>query len=311
MNHKKESAGVFIWRLLYPVLIFLGVEMAIEMIVMYAYMFHEISEGNITPEEINSSAEIVENFVQRSSIYITIARSAVLIPLYLYFMKRDNARDRIYGRYKEYSPYNRVWIIPVILAGAAAALGFNHVVPFLMEAVQGGINAIARSLFGKSGAVDFFSTYDNLSQIIYSGGLFLQVAATAVAAPVVEELLFRGLIFKRMRDSLKFVPAALLSSLIFGLVHANALQFAYAFILGLLLAYVYEQFKTVWAPVLFHSGANLISVIITAIAPDGIGLGIGGYMLLTVVELAVTFLLLWVIRLKVNRIPVDKGGKNE
>ena len=99
MNQKKESAGVFIWRLLYPVLIFLGVEITIEMIVMYGYMYHEISRGNITAEEMGASSEIIEDFVHRSSIYITIARSAVLIPLYLFFMKRDVARDKVYGRY--------------------------------------------------------------------------------------------------------------------------------------------------------------------------------------------------------------------
>ena len=306
MNQKKESAGVFIWRLLYPVLIFLGVEITIEMIVMYGYMYHEISRGNITAEEIGASSEIIEDFVHRSSIYITIARSAVLIPLYLFFMKRDVARDKVYGRYTKYSDYDRKWLILVPIAGFTAAVGFNHVVPFMMEALQNAINVIGRSWFGKSGLVDFFSTYDDLSQIIYSGGIAVQILATAVAAPIVEEFLFRGLIFKRLRDSLKFVPSALLSALLFDIIHANALQFAYAFILGLLLAYIYEQFKSVWAPVLFHAGANLISVIVTAIVPEeGIGLGMGGYMLLTVVELAVTFLLLWVIKLKVNRKPLD------
>lgn len=306
MNQKKESAGVFIWRLLYPVLIFLGVEITIEMIVMYGYMYHEISRGNITAEEIGASSEIIEDFVHRSSIYITIARSAVLIPLYLFFMKRDVARDKVYGRYTKYSDYDGKWLVLVPIAGFTAAVGFNHVVPFMMEALQNAINVIGRSWFGKSGLVDFFSTYDDLSQIIYSGGIAVQILATAVAAPIVEEFLFRGLIFKRLRDSLKFVPSTLLSALLFGIIHANALQFAYAFILGLLLAYIYEQFKSVWAPVLFHAGANLISVIVTAIVPEeGIGLGMGGYMLLTVVELAVTFLLLWVIKLKVNRKPLD------
>ena len=75
MNHKKESAGVFIWRLLYPVLIFLGVEMAIEMIVMYAYMFHEISEGNITPEEINSWLKLLR-ILYREAAYILQSQGA-------------------------------------------------------------------------------------------------------------------------------------------------------------------------------------------------------------------------------------------
>ena len=304
MNQKKESVGTFIWRLIYPVLIFIGVEMTIEMAVMYVYLFREISAGRMSPEAADAS--LLEDFVQRSSIYITIARSAVLIPLYLYFIRRDKARDEVYGRCTKYSPYEKKWLFLVPVAGFFAAVGFNHVVPFILEAVQSAVNVIARSWFGKSGAVDFFATYDNLSEVIYSGSIVVQVLATAVAAPVVEELLFRGIIYKRFRDSLGFVPSALLSSLFFGIIHANVLQFVYAFILGMILAYVYEQFKTVWAPVLFHSGANLISVIITAVTPEGgIGFGIGGYTLLTVAELAVTFIILWVIKLRVDRKPVS------
>ena len=36
---KKENVGTFVWRLVYPILIFVGVEMAIEMAALYIHMF--------------------------------------------------------------------------------------------------------------------------------------------------------------------------------------------------------------------------------------------------------------------------------
>jgi hypothetical protein len=43
----------------------------------------------------------------------------------------------------------------------------------------------------------------------------------------------------------------------------NLLQFIYATCLGLLLAYVYEQFRTILAPILLHAAANAFSILIT------------------------------------------------
>ena len=46
------------------------------------------------------------------------------------------------------------------------------------------------------------------------------------------------------------------------------MQLVYAFIIGLMLAYVYEKFKTIWVPIVFHMGANLISILITELLPQ-------------------------------------------
>ena len=35
--------------------------------------------------------------------------------------------------------------------------------------------------------------------------------------------------------------------------------------LGMVMAFLYERFRTIWAPILFHASANLISVIITEV----------------------------------------------
>ena len=80
-----------------------------------------------------------------------------------------------------------------------------------------------------------------------------------VLAPFVEEVLFRGLMFRRMREYMRFLPAAFLSSLLFGLMYGNMVQFIYATLIGLLLAFIYEHYGNLRAVVLFHAIGNLTS----------------------------------------------------
>jgi len=47
------------------------------------------------------------------------------------------------------------------------------------------------------------------------------------------------------------------SSLFFGCYHGNLVQAVYGSLLGLLIAYTYEKYKSFAAPVLFHAAANV------------------------------------------------------
>ena len=137
----------------------------------------------------------------------------------------------------------------------------------------------------------FSPKYQQVSEVIYSGGLFMEIVSAVIAAPILEELFFRGMIYKRLRDMINVKAAVVISALFFGAFHGNLVQFVYAFIIGLMLAYVYEKFKTIWAPVIFHIGANLISVLITEFMPQSMNNAavILGAMLISMV---LTFVLL-------------------
>ena len=126
--------------------------------------------------------------------------------------------------------------------------------------------------------------------------------ASAIAPPIVEELLFRGLIFKRLRNVTPAVWAMVISGLVFGIIHGNLVQFVYAFPIGVILAFIYEIFKTIWAPVIFHVSANFISVMLTNFLPGvEFNLTVGLLALVSVVTLAILFVILFVIDNKVKR----------
>jgi ABC-2 type transport system permease protein len=81
------------------------------------------------------------------------------------------------------------------------------------------------------------------------------LAALAIAAPVFEEFLFRGLIFGGLRRSMGLPAAALASAAIFGLVHPAAAVIPVA-AMGLCAALVYERTGALMAPMLVHALYN-------------------------------------------------------
>ena len=94
----------------------------------------------------------------------------------------------------------------------------------------------------------------------FSSGFALQLAGLGLIVPVTEELIFRGLFYERLREVMPIRWAILCAAAVFALYHGNPIQIIYAFPMALLLHFFYEQSGTLTAPILFHIGANLISV---------------------------------------------------
>lgn len=103
--------------------------------------------------------------------------------------------------------------------------------------------------------------YEETAAAFYSAGIGIQVLCLGILAPAAEELVFRGLMFRRLREGSEFFNAALYSSLVFGLYHGNLVQMIYGFIMGLMLAYVYEKYGSFKAPLLAHIVVNLTAVL--------------------------------------------------
>ena len=79
--------------------------------------------------------------------------------------------------------------------------------------------------------------------------------------PTCEELVYRGLVYKRLRYTSPFWAAAMYSSLVFAFTHGNLVPGLYGFIMGMMFCYVYEKYGSVKAPILAHITANILSVV--------------------------------------------------
>lgn len=101
-----------------------------------------------------------------------------------------------------------------------------------------------------------------VGETLYSPPFLIQILGPGLLIPAAEEMIFRGLMFAPLRDRMPFWTAALISAVLFGLYHGNLLQGVYAFLLGLVLAWLYERFQTLAAPWVFHAAANVTSIVI-------------------------------------------------
>lgn len=82
-------------------------------------------------------------------------------------------------------------------------------------------------------------------------------------APIIEEIIFRGIIQKGLiNKGVKPQTAIVVSALVFGLVHFNPWQFIGAFLLGIVLGVVYFKTKSLLMPMLLHFFNNTIAAIL-------------------------------------------------
>ena len=81
--------------------------------------------------------------------------------------------------------------------------------------------------------------------------------------PLSEELLFRGLLFRWLRQRLDFWPAALISAAAFGLAHIRFDQMVVAGLLGLPLAWLYERSRSLAPAILMHQVYNSLVLMLT------------------------------------------------
>lgn len=102
---------------------------------------------------------------------------------------------------------------------------------------------------------------ESMEQITQGKSLFTLIFWMGIVAPAAEEVIFRWLIYLRLRDYMRMAAAAVISGAFFGLYHMNLLQAVYAGILGMIFAYMLETGKSLWASVLLHMGANIWSLV--------------------------------------------------
>lgn len=98
---------------------------------------------------------------------------------------------------------------------------------------------------------------------------------TVIFAPLVEELVFRGALYRHIRNYLGFIPAALISGLSFGMIHVFSSLLAGNFAdlwylityagIGFVFCYSYEENQTLVAPIILHAMNNGLATLILII----------------------------------------------
>lgn len=109
-----------------------------------------------------------------------------------------------------------------------------------------------------TGVSDISEKYQSVAANQYNVAKGVGILLYGVVSPFVEEVIFRGFLYGRMRVYMPKVWAVLASSLLFGIYHGNMVQGVYGFLMGILFALVYDRYQNFYLAVIMHAIVNLV-----------------------------------------------------
>lgn len=125
------------------------------------------------------------------------------------------------------------------------------------------IGTALNNMISMTPLVEMSEGYQEANEGFYGSTLAFELVSSAVFTPVLEELVFRGIIFTRLKNMMARYTAAVLSALIFAVIHFNIVQFIYALLIGILLAVLMECAGNMYAAVAGHMAVNALAVLRT------------------------------------------------
>jgi membrane protease YdiL (CAAX protease family) len=108
-----------------------------------------------------------------------------------------------------------------------------------------------------------------LIKLFTNGGdpvaITLLAACAVVLAPIVEEIIFRGGIYRFLKSQATVLTAQIISGTFFAVMHGNLMSFLPLVVVGIILTRVYERSGSILVPMCFHAcfnGFNLLMLLI-------------------------------------------------
>lgn len=95
--------------------------------------------------------------------------------------------------------------------------------------------------------------------------LWLMIVSTALTPAIYEEIIFRGIVFNGYKTT-GIIKACVMCGLLFGIMHMNAQQFLYTFVMGILFSFFVYKTKSIFSSVISHFTINASQLIMSNIA---------------------------------------------
>ncbi len=260
---KPESRFFRIWG---PVLVKWGIGMGVSMLAMMLFeCFTILKDSGIDMHavqniaqawdiiyqsmlDVSRSTELAQEAAEEMLKYTTPLEGIaafVTIPVLMLMFHKDTVKEKLAG----FIPNKKaaLWkYTAIIIMAAAMTLGLNNLIEI-------------------SGIVSVSEGYEDTVNALYAASFPMQILCLGLLIPACEELVFRGLMFRRLRQGNSFLAAALYSSFVFGFLHVNMVQMLYGFALGFTFCYLYEKYGSVKAPMFAHMMSNILSVFLTEV----------------------------------------------
>lgn len=233
------------WRCASPLLVYVIGQNLVSAVVILAYYVKQgfFQVADVSAEELmNQVVSSTWENMDVLSFAAMIVGYVVLIPVFWHMHRKDLAQDKLLGYEKNHEKVRPSLYAILIAAGAASCLA-------------------ASNMISMSSLVKSSESYSTAVNTLYSTGFLPELIGLGILAPLTEELLFRGLVYRRFKEFNPVIGSMVWASLIFALLHGNLVQGIYAFVMGFLFCYIYERYGSLKAPVVMHMASNLLAVI--------------------------------------------------
>ena len=130
--------------------------------------------------------------------------------------------------------------------------------------------------------------YGNASMTISTGPEWAQILFAVVAAPICEEIVFRGLVYNNCRNVMPKALAIVFAALCFGAVHEQVLWISYATVCGFFLIMAFNNTGSLLGSLLMHMGFNGFS----QFAPKGWELTGTVWLIISAVILVLSYVIM-------------------
>ena len=232
------------WELFGPIILKVVVSLLVESLVVAVFTMKYLpnASASMSMEQLMA---YVEEDVYKYIVEITAISALATIPFLILMRSNDRKKEKAMGLVQN----NRAALskyVYVAVISIAFSLALNNLVLL-------------------SDLAEYSIAYQETAEVLYSPSLMVQILCLGIVTPIMEEYIFRGLIFKRLRNRFPVRRAIVSSALFFGIYHGNLVQMIYGTLSGILLAYLYEKYGSLKAPILAHMLMNTVACILTEV----------------------------------------------
>ena len=281
---KKYSVPRQIWRMLNPLLIYLGLTFFVmySASIVYGVVFgYRLIDGGGIPDH-TATIKIALDFLQENGLLLQLIGDTVCVLIFALMWRKIRT---VLPKHDNTKPGIPVIILAVILCVS--------------------LDVICTSIIDLSNLIDLFPGYNEVAEYLYSGSIWVQFSLICIIAPLAEELLCRGIIMNRLCSWLPKWAAVLIPSVFFGMLHYNMIQGIGAFFLGIVFSLLYLRYRSLWIPIICHMAINLLSFVLQVSVTEDIS---AWYFLISGIPLAIASALLILRRTKAAVLSDEPSG---
>ena len=177
--------------------------------------------------------------------FCTTIAAILVLPVYLWMMKKDGYEQR---RSSSFS-------VSAGIAVVVLAVSTNII-------LTGVINLLISFLERWNREEMLVSSAQNA---LFQSNFLILLIGVGIITPIMEEVLFRGLVYNRLKAYNKGWLSIILAAGMFAVYHGNVRQALAAFPMAVIMIWLYDRWDSILAPILFHMTVNLSSILLMAV----------------------------------------------